>query len=141
MPKRNTKAMNEYNKNIGNETRERVLAAIEQCKADGDVSVKKVCEIANVNRSYFSKYPELRNALDIAMGIVNRKIKKRKQNNNSKDVLIKSLYVKIASLENIIKKLQSLEKYKDLYEEKCKEVENLKNQLDNAYGTSGLMDF
>ncbi len=133
--------MTEYNINRGNETRERVLTAIEQCKEDGDISTSKVCEIADVHRSYFTKHPEMRKALDTAIGIVNRKIKKRKQNDNSKDVVIKSLYVKIASLEKEITSLHGLEKYKNLYEAKCEEVEDLKKQLDNAYNTSGLMNF
>lgn len=141
MSSERTKGMTEYNINRGNETRERVIAAIEQCKEDGDISTSRVCEIANVHRAYFTKHPEMRKTLDTAIGIVNRKIKKRKQNDNSKDVVIKSLYVKIASLEKEISSLHDFEKYKNLYEAKCEELDSLKKQLDNAYRTSDLLNF
>lgn len=141
MQNRNTKGMTEYNIARGNETRERVLAAIEQCKAEGNISTTKVCEIANVHRSYFTKHPEMRKTLNTAIGIVNRNIKKRKQNDNSKDVIIKALQCKITSLNKEIASLNDLKKYKGLYEEKCQDVENLKKQLDNAYSENDVLDF
>lgn len=141
MQNKKTKGMTEYNINRGNETRERVIAAIQQCKEDGDISTSRVCEIADVHRAYFTKHPEMRKTLDTAIGIVNKKIKKRKQNENSKDVIIKSLYAKISLLEKEIASLQGFKKYKDLYENKCEETESLKKQLDNSYHTSDLLNF
>lgn len=139
--KRDTKAMTEYNVNRGNATRERVIAAIEQCKEEKDISTTRVCEIAGVHRSYFTKHPEMRKLLDINIGIVNRKIKKRQQNENSKDVLIKSLYTKITALEKENHTLSDCTKYKTMYESKCDEVEKLKNQLNQKYIESGMLNF
>lgn len=139
--KRDTKAMTEYNVNRGNATRERVIAAIEQCKEEKDISTTRVCEIAGVHRSYFTKHPEMRKLLDTAIGIVNRKIKKRQQNENSKDVIIKSLQIKIAALEKENHTLSDCTKYKTMYESKCDEVEKLKNQLNQKYIESGILNF
>lgn len=139
--KRETKAMIEYNVNRGNATRERVIAAIEQCKAEKDISTTRVCELAGVHRSYFTKHPEMRKLLDINIGIVNRKIKKRQQNENSKDVIIKSLQIKIAALEKENHTLSDCTKYKTMYETKCDEVEKLKNQLNQKYIESGILNF
>ena len=138
---RNTKPMNEYNVNRGNTTRERVIAAIEQCKAEKDISTTRVCELADVHRSYFTKHPEMRRLLDTAKGIVNKKIKKRQQNENSKDVIIKSLQIKIAALEKENHTLSDCTKYKTMYESKCDEVEKLKNQLNQKYIESGILNF
>lgn len=92
--------MEEYNKTRGNDCRNRVLSTIEKCKLDGNISVKRVCELADVNRSYFTNHPEMRQTLDTAIGIVNRKIKKRKQNQDSKEVLLKSMYTENDILKN-----------------------------------------
>ena len=139
--KRNTKAMIEFNLEKKQKNTERVISAIEQCKVEGNISTKRVCELAGVDKSYFSRHPELRKALDIAKGIVNRKTKKTKQNNNSRDVLEKSLYAENAKLKKEIAKLKENEKYKDMYDAKCCEVEELKKQLDAAYNASGLFNF
>ncbi len=138
---RNTKPMNEYNVNRGKTTRERVIAAIEQCKAEKDISTARVCELADVHRSYFTKHPEMRRLLDTAKGIVNRTIKKRQQNENSKDVIIKSLQIKNAALEKENHTLSDYTKYKTMYESKCEEVEKLKNQLNQKYIESGILNF
>lgn len=53
----------------------------------------------------------------------------------------KALRAQIAIQEKRIKELESQEKYKDLYTEKCIECEKLKVQLDNAVKNSGLLNF
>lgn len=118
-----------YNVTKGKNNRERVLAAIEQCKKEGNISAKRVAQIAGVHECYFSRYPEMRKTLDIAMGIVNRNLKKTKQNDNSKDVLNHALYVELNNLKRENAKLEDYKKYKDMYESKCEEVEELKNSL------------
>lgn len=139
--KRNTKAMTQYNMERGATVREKVLAAIEQCKKDNDISTTRVCKIAGIHRSYFTKHPEMRKALDTAKGIVNRRIKKRKQNDDSKEVIIRSLYAQNTILEGKITSMDEYKKYKDMYESKCGEVEKLKKQLDAAYRNSDLLNF
>lgn len=139
--KRDTKAMTKYNISRGNATREKVISAIEQCKEEKDISTTRVCELAGVHRSYFTKHPEMRKTLDTAIGIVNRKIKKRQQNENSKDVIIRSLQIKIVALEKENHSLSDYAKYKTMYEAKVDEVEKLKNQLNQKYIESGMLDF
>lgn len=139
--KRNTKAMVNYNVAKGRDNRERVLAAIEQCKKEGNISAKRVAQIAGVHECYFSRYPEMRKTLDIAMGLVNRNLKKTKQNENSKDVLNHSLYVELTNLKKENAKLADYKKYKDMYEEKCEEVEKLKKQLEQAYNNNEMFNF
>lgn len=143
--KKNTKGMTDYNIARGQETRERVIKAIEQCKKEGDMSTTRICELAGVDRSYFTRHPEMRKTLETARGIVNRGIKKRKQNTDSRDVLERTLYAdndrlkkKIASLEKDVEKNN---KYKAMYDEKCIECENLKKQVEEAYRASELLDF
>lgn len=138
---RNTKAMINYNVTKGKNNRERVLAAIEQCKKEGNISAKRVAQIAGVHECYFSRYPEMRKTLDIAMGIVNRNLKKTKQNDNSKDVLNHALYVELNNLKRENAKLEDYKKYKDMYESKCEEVEELKKQLEQAYNNTEMFNF
>lgn len=139
--KRNTQAMVQFNIDKMHINTERVINAIEQCKQDGNISTKRVCEIAGVDKSYFSRHPELRKALNTAKGIVNRNTKKTRQNNNSRDVLEKSLYAENTKLKKEIAKLQEYKKYKDMYEEKCIEIEKLEMQLNEAYQSSGILNF
>lgn len=139
--KRNTTAMIEFNINKKQKNTERVISAIEQCKVEGNISTKRVCELAGVDKSYFSRHPELRKVLNTAKGIVNRNTKKTKQNNNSRDVLERSLYAENTKLKKEIAKLQEYKKYKDMYEEKCIEIEKLEMQLNEAYHSSGILNF
>lgn len=139
--KRNTKAMEEYNHKRGTDTRERVLNAIDKCKKEGEISVTIVCKIAGISRTYFTNHPDMRKVLDNAIGSVNRNLKKRKQNQDSKDVLNKTLYAENIQLKKKIKELEKDETYKDKYDEKCSEIENLKLKLEEANRQSGLLDF
>ena len=139
--KQNTTAMIEFNINKKQKNTERVISAIEQCKVEGNISTKRVCELAGVDKSYFSRHPELRKVLNTAKGIVNRNTKKTKQNNNSRDVLERSLYAENTKLKKEIAKLQEYKKYKDMYEEKCIEIEKLEMQLNEAYHSSGILNF
>lgn len=142
---RNTKGMIDYNIARSEKTKERVIKAIEQCKEEGDVSTSRVCELAGVHRSYFTKHPEMRKTLDTAQGIINKKIKKRKQNADSRDVLEKALYTDNKKLrkeiESLEKDVESNNKYRAMYEQKCTECVNLKKQIEEAYRSSGLLDF
>lgn len=141
MTKRNTEAMVKYNIEKGKANKERVLAAIEQCKKEGNLNRRNVTNLAGVDYSYFSKYPEMAKVLYTAMGIDCGKIKKTKQNSNSKDVLIHTLTAENKKLKKQISKLNDCKKYKDMYEEKCEEVEKLKKQLEEAYRNSNIFDF
>lgn len=143
--KRNTKGMTDYNIARGEETKKRVIKAIEQCKKEGDMSTKRICELAGIDRSYFTKHPEMRKTLETARGIVNREIKKRKQNADSRDVLERTLHIDNARLKKKIEKLEKdiedYNKYKAMYEQKCIECENLKKQVEEAYQVKGLLNF
>ncbi len=121
--------MKEYNARRGSEARERVLAAIEQCKKENDISITRVCRLAGVHRSYFTKHPEMRETLNVAMKIVNRIIKKRKQDDNSKEVLMRTLQIQVDALKKKNASLAEDAKYKDMYKEKCEEAKKLKEQL------------
>ena len=143
--KKNTKGMTDYNIARGQKTRERVIKAIEQCKKEDDMSTTRICELAGVDRSYFTRHPEMRKTLETARGIVNKEIKKRKQNDNSRDVLERTLYIDNARLkkkiESLKKDIEDNNKYKTMYEQKCIECENLKKQVEEAYRASELLDF
>ena len=139
--RRNTKPMEEYNRKRGIETRERVLKAINQCKEEEYISVTRVCEIACISRTYFTNHPEMRKTLNSAIGTTNAKCKKRKQSQDSKDILNKTLYAENTQLKKKLKELDRDETYKQKYEDKCAEIENLKKKLDEANKQNGLLDF
>lgn len=139
--KRNTKPMEEYNKKRGIETRERVLKAINQCKEEECISVTRVCKVACISRTYFTNHPEMRKTLNAAIGATNTNCKKRKQSQDSKDILNKTLYVENTQLKKKINELNKNETYKQKYEDKCAEIENLKKKLDEANRQNGLLDF
>lgn len=129
--KRDTKKMNEYNTRRGDETRDRVSAAIDQCRDEKNISLARVCEIAGVNRNYFSRHPEAHEALDRAMGVVSKRTKKVKQNDDSKNAIINALTKKVKSLQKKNEKLSEYEKYKNMYEDLLVEMEKLKKQLND----------
>ena len=83
----------------------------------------------------------MRKVLDNAIGITNRNLKKKKQTQDSKDVLNKTLYAQNTQLKKKIKELEKDELYKEKYEEKCAEIEQLKKKLDEANRQNGLLDF
>lgn len=138
---KNTKGLAEYNYQKAESCKKRVISAIEQCKEEKDISITRVCEIACVNRSYFTKHPEMRKALDEAIGIVNRKVKKRKQNSDSHAVIEKALYTENTIPKRKLASLEEFEKYKEMYHAKCDEVDELKKALENATLENGLLDF
>lgn len=138
---RNITGLANYNSQKSEDCKKRVIAAIEQCKEEKDISTTKVCKIAGVNRSYFTKHPEMRKALDEATGIVNRNIKKRKQNNDSHAVIEKALYTENTMLKRELESLKKSENYKELYHAKCDEVARLKKALDNANLENGVLNF
>lgn len=139
--KPNCAAINEYNQSKKENCKQRVLDAIDSCVKENNITTTAVCEKAGIHRSYFSNNPEMRQVLDNAKKVVNRKLKKTKQNTDSRVSLEKALRAQIAIQEKRIKELESQEKYKDLYTEKCIECEKLKVQLDNAVKNSGLLNF
>lgn len=83
----------------------------------------------------------MRQVLDRAKKVVNRRLKKTKQNTDSRYALENALRAQISINEKRIKELESQEQYKDLYAAKCAECEKLKTQLDNAVNNSGLFNF
>lgn len=138
---RNTKPMENYNRKRGEDKRQSVLNAIDYCVEHGEISVGLVCKLAPVHRSYFTDHPDMRKVLDDAMGIVNRKLKKKKQTQDSKDALNKVLYAKISSLEKQLEKYQRDELYKEKYEKERQTVELLKKELNEANLKNGELDF
>lgn len=138
---RNTKPMEAYNHKRGEDKRQRVLDTIDYCVEHGEISVSLVCKLAPVHRSYFTDHPDMRKVLDDAIGIVNRKLKKKKQTQDSKDALNKVLYAKISNLEKQIAKYQKDESYKEKYEKERQTVELLKKELNEANLRNGELNF
>lgn len=138
---KNTKGLTEYNSKKAENYRERVEAAIKQCKEENDISITRVCRIAGINRSYFTKHPEMRKALDAEIRIVNRTVKKRNQNEDSHAVIEKALYTENAALKRKLVSLEESKKYKEMYHAKCNEVDKLKKALEAATHQNGLLDF
>lgn len=134
-------AINTYNRQRSDDCKQRVLDAIDKCIKEDNVTTQRVCEIAGVAKNYFTYHPELRQVLDNAKGVVNRKLKKTKQNTDSRLALEKALRAEIALLKKQISALESDESYKDKYEAKCAECEKLKKQLDTAVRDAGLLKF
>lgn len=139
--KPNHAALNEYNQAKKENCKQRVLNAIDECIKENNITTTAVCEKAGIHRSYFSNNPEMRQVLDRAKKIVNRRLKKTKQNTDSRYALENALRAQISINEKRIKELESQEQYKDLYAAKCAECEKLKTQLDNAVNNSGLFNF
>lgn len=137
---RNTQKMTEYNHNRALETRERVIAAINECASEGKISVTIVCKKAGISRTYFTNHRDVRKILDDAMKITNRALKKRRMSENDKDTLNRVLYAENATLKKQIAELEKQMKYKEMYESKCEEVEKLKKQF-NAIKDSNLLNF
>lgn len=134
-------AINAYNRQKSEDCKQRVLNAIDKCTKENDITTRRVCEIAGVAKNYFTYHPELRKVLDNAKGVVNRKLKKTKQNTDSRLALEKSLRAEIALLKKQIKVLETDESYKEKYEAKCAECDKLKKQLDTAVRDAGLLKF
>lgn len=139
--KRNTTAMEAYNRKRGQDVRERVLRAIDQCIDEDDITVSRVCEIAVISRTYFTNHPDIRKVLDKAIKSSNPNRKKKKQAMDSKDVLNRTLYVENTQLKKKISELEKDAVYKERYLSKCEEVELLKKKLEEANRKNGLLDF
>lgn len=139
--KRNTKPMENYNRKRGEETRERVLKAIDFYKEKGEISVTLVCQKAHISRTYFTNHPDVRKVLDDAIGITNRKLKKRMQSQDSKDALNKALYTQIKKMQKQIEQYQKEESYKEKYKNERAKNESLKKKLDEANLQNGLLNF
>lgn len=133
--------MEAYNHKRGEEKRQCVLNAIDYCVEHGVISVSLVCKLAPVHRSYFTDHPDMRKVLDDAIGITNRKLKKKQQTQDSKDSLNKVLYAKINSLEKQLEKYKKDELYKEKYEKERQTVELLKKELNEANLKNGELDF
>ena len=103
--KRNTKAMENYNHRRGDETRERVLKAIDFCKEQGEISVTLVCEKAHISRTYFTNHPDVRKVLDDAIGITNSK---REGNPKIARMLLTKLFIR--RLKKCKNKLSNIKK-------------------------------
>lgn len=139
--KPNTKAMIEYNQIQSEERKKKVLDAIDKCKAEGDISTKRVCEMANVTRAYFTNHPEMRVVLDNAKKIVNRNLKKKRQSPDSRSVLEKSLRAEIARLNKNVTELEEAASYKSKYEELLNEYNTLNSKLSDVLENDSRFNF
>ena len=83
----------------------------------------------------------MRKVLDDAIGITNRKLKKRIQSQDSKDALNKALYTQIRKMQKQIEQYQKEESYKEKYENERAKNESLKKKLDEANLQNGLLNF
>lgn len=149
MSKSNSKryeAMVEYSRKQGEKTLQAVLDAIDTAQAEGDLSTVHVLELAGIkSRTYFTNHPDARLALESARKVHNNRLKKTKQNTNSREAIIKALQAQIKIKDKEIKdlktELDSQGDYKTKYENALLEIVELKKQRDNAMKMSGLLDF
>lgn len=114
--------------------RKRVLEAINKCKADGNITTARVCKEAGVDKSYFSKHPEMRQMLNNAKGSVDTRLKRFQRSDASYETLVKTLRIENINLEKKNTQLDSeCQKYKKLCDKQRVEIELLKKDLNGAY--------
>ena len=123
----NPNALKEFNASKKEQTEKDVLEAIEYVRKNSNkFTLQAVYDKAGVSRMYFSKHPEL-------MEVVNRYrnvTHKKKQNKDSKDVIITSQKATIAKLEKTIKAFELNENYKEKNEQEKARCEELQKKLD-----------
>lgn len=134
----NPNALKEFNVSKKEQTEKAVLEAIEYVRKNSKkFTLQAVCEKAGVSRMYFSKHPEL-------MEVVNRYrnvTHKKKQNKDSKDVIITSQKTTIAKLEKTIKAFELNENYKEKYEQEKARCEELQKKLDDMISSKIDLNF
>ena len=122
----NSSSLNEYNKQLKEETEKKVLEAIDIVrKSDTKFTLQAVCEEAGVSRSYFSKNPHM-------MEVINKYRStpfSKKKTQDSKDVIISSLRAEIAKLKRALKALEMNENYKEKYYKEVEKCEKLEQQI------------
>lgn len=131
--KGNAKALNEYNNQKKEQTRQRVLDAIERVyKSDKKFTLENVIKEAGVSRAYFTKNKDM---MDLINKYRDNYYVCRKRTTDTKDVLIKAQEAKIKKLEKENKLLLTNINYKQKYEEALNEIERLndiiKRQLED----------
>lgn len=119
----NPNALKEFNASKKEQTEKDVLEAIEYVRKNSNkFTLQAVCDKAGVSRMYFSKHPELMEVVNKYRNVTHKK----KQNKDSKDVIIASQKATIAKLEKTIKAFELNENYKKSMNRKKHDVKNYK---------------
>ncbi len=125
--KGNPNALKEFNSSKKEQTEKAVLEEIEYVrKTEKKFTLQAVCEKAGVSRMYFSKHPELMEVVNKYRNVTHKK----KQNRDSKDVIIASQRATISKLERTVKAIEINDNYKEKYEKEKAKCEELQKKLD-----------
>lgn len=134
----NANALKEFNTSKKEQTEKSVLEAIDYVrKNESKFTLQAVCDKAGVSRMYFSKHPELMEVVNKYRSVTHKK----KQNKDSKDVIIASQRAMITQLEKRIKVCELNENYKEKYEQEKAKCEELQKKLDEAIAAQIDLNF
>ena len=129
MSKRNVNGLKEYGALRTEESRKKVLNAINRMRKNHDtITIASVAREARVSPNFIYTHNDLLKTVRKYSPASGRKTI---QSQDSKDALINSLKLEIKALNKQISDYQKNEKYKEKYETALKEIDQLKRENEN----------
>lgn len=130
MPK-NTKGLEEFSKSRTELAEKKVLEALNTLRKEGaPFKLSKVAEIAGVSTNFIYTHPDI---LKTVKKYTEPTGRKKKQTEESKDVLVSCLREENRKLKQEIKALKSNENYKEKCAQLEEKIKELQIELENAY--------